>query len=221
MYINTATGQYPFSEQDIREALPNTSFSIPFVPPAEYAYVFPYPRPTFDPLIRVAREIAPELTVAGTWEQRWTVAPRFVEYTDEAGVTHTVAAQEAAAIAADLSLKRSTAIGRVKALRDLKTENGGYLAGGKWFHSDLVSRTQQIGLILMGANIPAGLQWKTLDGSFITMTPTLAGQVLAAAGGQDAALFAHAETLIGQINAAADPTTVDVSAGWPTTFGDV
>jgi hypothetical protein len=121
----------------------------------------------------------------------------------------------------DVSAARLEAIARVKARRDLKTANGGYLAGGKWFHSDLVSRTQQIGLILMGANIPAGLQWKTLDGSFITMTPTLAGQILAAAGAQDAALFAHAETLIGQIDAAADPTTVDVAAGWPTTFGNV
>ena len=63
--------------------------------------VFPTPQPTFDPVIRVAREIAPQQTANGNWEQRWEVVPRFTQYTDEQGVVHTVAEQEAAAIAAD------------------------------------------------------------------------------------------------------------------------
>lgn len=101
---------------------------------------------------------------------------------------------------------------RIKALRDGKTQTGGYRVGDKWFHSDTFSRTQQMALVMMGAAMPTGLQWKTLDGSFVAMTPTLAQQIFAAAALQDAALFAHAEAL------RAD-STADVLAGWPATFG--
>lgn len=105
MYINTQTNQYPVTERDIRNAYPNTSFSTPFVAPDEYAVVFPAPQPTHDPIIQVAREITPALTVKGHYEQQWEVVPRFVEYTDEEGIVHTVAEQEAAAIEADRKSK--------------------------------------------------------------------------------------------------------------------
>ena len=48
---------------------------------------------------------------------------------------------------------------------------------GKRYHSDADSRIQQLGLAMLGASIPAGLQWKTMDGSFVEMTPTLAQQI--------------------------------------------
>lgn len=110
---------------------------------------------------------------------------------------------------------------RIKAIRDRKTQQGGYLAAGKWFHSDTFSRTQQIGLTIMGASVPPGLMWKTMDGTFVEMTPTLAQQVFAAAGQQDAALFAYAEQLRAQVNASADPASIDLEAGWPATYGGV
>lgn len=99
----------------------------------------------------------------------------------------------------------------IKAIRDSKTQTGGYKVGANWFHSDTFSRTQQIGLTMMGAGIPAGLMWKTLAGDFVPMTQTLAQQIFAAAAMQDAALFAHAEAL------KADPTA-DINAGWPATY---
>lgn len=105
----------------------------------------------------------------------------------------------------------------IKQERDRRTQAGGYQVAGKWFHSDTFSRTQQMGLVMMGADIPAGLQWKTMDGSFVTMTQTLAGQVFAAAAASDAALFARAE----QIKAAmeADPVNfVLASQAWPAVF---
>jgi hypothetical protein len=75
MYINTATSQYPISEQEIRAAHPNTSFPQPFTPPEGYAWVFPAPQPTYDSVTHGVREIAPALTTKGHWEQRWeTVA---------------------------------------------------------------------------------------------------------------------------------------------------
>ena len=101
--------------------------------------------------------------------------------------------------------------------RDRRTQTGGYQAAGKWFHSDTFSRTQQMGLVMMGADIPAGLQWKTMDGSFVTMTQALAGQVFAAAAASDAALFARAEQI--KVAMEADPVNfVLASQTWPAVF---
>lgn len=109
---------------------------------------------------------------------------------------------------------------RIKAERDHRTENGGYKAGTKWFHSDQKSRSQQLGLVLLGSIIPAGLQWKTMDGSFVTMTQQLAGQVLAAAAASDQAIFAAAETHKAAMEASQDPAAYDFSTGWPKVFGE-
>ena len=109
---------------------------------------------------------------------------------------------------------------KIKAERDRRTEQGGYKAGTKWFHSDQKSRSQQLGLVLIGANIPANLQWKTMDGSFVTMTQTLAQQVLAAAAASDQAIFAAAEAHRQAMEASADPAAYDFSTGWPKVFGE-
>jgi len=108
----------------------------------------------------------------------------------------------------------------IKAKRDALTENGGYKVGTKWFHSDQKSRSQQLGLVLLGANIPASLQWKTMDGSFVTMTQQLAGQVLAAAAASDQAIFAAAEAHRQAMEVSADPAAYDFSTGWPKVFGE-
>lgn len=108
----------------------------------------------------------------------------------------------------------------IKAERDRRTDQGGYKVGAKWFHSDQKSRSQQLGLVLLGASIPANLQWKTMDGSFVTMTQTLAGQVLAAAAASDQAIFAAAEAHRQAMEASADPAAYDFSTGWPKVFGE-
>ena len=104
-YINSLTGAYLISEQQIRAANPNTSFGQPFVAPEPYKVVFPAPAPDYNPLTQYTVEDAPVLTVKGHWEQTWVVLPRFTEYTDDQDVVHTVAEQEAAAIAADAAAK--------------------------------------------------------------------------------------------------------------------
>lgn len=216
-YIKTDTLAYPITEQEIRLAHPNTSFAIPFGPPEGYAVVFPAPPPAYDPVIRVVREAAPELTVKGSWEQRWEIVPRFVQYTDDQGVVHTVAEQEAAAIAADKAQRVAALARDIKAERDRRTNEGGYQAGGKWFHSDTISRTQQIGLILMGQNLPANIQWKTMDGSFVTMTPALAQEIFQAAASQDTSTFAVAQQAIAQ--ATANPGAFHMAAiPWPAIY---
>jgi len=108
----------------------------------------------------------------------------------------------------------------IKAERDRRIQTGGYKVGTKWFHSDTFSRTQQMGLVMMGAGIPANTLWKTMDGTFITMTQALAGQIFTAAGASDIAIFSAAETHKAAMEAAADPAAYDFSGGWPKVFGE-
>ena len=117
MYINTQTQEYPITERQIHEAFPNVSFSRPFKPPADYSWVFPKPKPSFDSVIQRAQEIIPVLTELGHYEQAWEVVSKFVEYEDDEGVVHTIAEQEAAAIAADLLQKQEALAKQIDVIR--------------------------------------------------------------------------------------------------------
>lgn len=105
MYINLETKRYHITEQDIRLANPNTSYPVPFPVPDGHAWVFATPQPTINPITQMVREIDPELTDKGHYEQRWVVVSKFTEYVDENGVIHTVGAQESAALDAAHELK--------------------------------------------------------------------------------------------------------------------
>lgn len=72
-YIHVPTGEYPISEQQIRERFPDTSFPVIFVPPEEYRVVFLAPVPAHDSATHKAIEIAPELTHKGHYEQRFNI----------------------------------------------------------------------------------------------------------------------------------------------------
>ena len=131
---------------------------------------------------------------------------------DASGMTMTeaeMAQQQLAAI-------RAAIWERIKAKRD-QLKDSGVKVGAKWFHSDPDSRIQQLGLVMMGASVPP-VQWKTMDGSFVQMSQTLAGQIFSATAASDMALFSHAETLRAQVEASADPGAVNIGAGWPETF---
>lgn len=108
----------------------------------------------------------------------------------------------------------------IKQERTLRKQEGGFKVGVKWYHSDQPSRIQQIGLVLLGANIPANLVWKTMDGSFIQMTQTLAGQIFAAGASSDAALFQTAEVKKSETaNMTAEQLALyDFAAGWPQAY---
>lgn len=106
----------------------------------------------------------------------------------------------------------------VKAERD-RRKAGGTLVAGKWFHSDADSRVQQLGLVVMGAAVPA-TPWKTMDGSFVPLTPTLVQQIFAARVAADIALHARGEELKAVLYSAADPRTVDITSGWLSIYGE-
>jgi len=108
---------------------------------------------------------------------------------------------------------------RIKTERDRRIQNGGYKVGAKWYHSDTFSRTQQMGLVMMGANLPANVQWKTMDNTFVTMTQTLAGQIFGTAAASDIGIFSAAEAHRVAMEASADPAAYDFTGGWPPMFG--
>lgn len=90
----------------------------------------------------------------------------------------------------------------------------------KWFHSDDTSRIQQIGLLMMGQNLPANLQWKTMDNSYVTMTPALAVQIFQAVSYYDITNFGVAEQHRLAMLSSNDPANYDYSSGWLPMYGE-
>lgn len=118
---------------------------------------------------------------------------------------------------APLSQRQTAAWERIKHERD-RRKYLGVKVGAHWFHSDDASRIQQLGLVMLGANVPP-IQWKTLKLSgppvFVTMSQQLAGQIFQAVVTWDAQVFAASETHRAAMEASADPSTYDFSGGWP------
>ena len=107
----------------------------------------------------------------------------------------------------------------IQAYRDMR-KTMGTPVGSHWFNSDDSSRIQQLGLVMMGASMPPNIQWKMMDGNFITMTPTLAQQIFLAAATQDMTNFAVGERHRQMMLASPNPDTYDFSTGWPKVYGE-
>jgi hypothetical protein len=114
--------------------------------------------------------------------------------------------------------RRAAVWERIKAERDRRAALG-VKVGAHWFHSDQKSRTQQLGMVLLGQSIPAGLQWKTLTFTpppvFVTMTPALAVGIVQSTAASDTAIFTAAEVHRMTMEASATPHEYDFSTGWP------
>jgi hypothetical protein len=108
--------------------------------------------------------------------------------------------------------------------RDRRKSSGGYKVNVSgtdyWFHSDDTSRIQQIALVMFGTNMPTGIMWKTMSGSFVEMTPTLASQIFQAATASDISIFTIAEQKKQEMLASATPGTYDYLSGWPMVYGE-
>lgn len=120
---------------------------------------------------------------------------------------------------APLAERQAEAWERIKAYRDQR-KAAGVLVGSNWFHSDDSSRIQQLGLTIMGANMPPGIMWKTMSGSFVEMTPTLAGQIFQTTAANDQAVFSVAEGHRVAMEAAENPDAYDFTTGWPPVYGE-
>ena len=101
-----------------------------------------------------------------------------------------------------------------------RRQAGGVKVGTDWFNSDSESRIQQLGLVMFGANLPANLMWKTMAGTFVTMTQTLASQIFQATASSDVAIFTIAETHKAYMLASVDPASYNYLTGWPLIYGE-
>ncbi|WP_235507324.1 DUF4376 domain-containing protein [Acidovorax sp. Leaf78] len=146
-------------------------------------------------------QIAPVFS-GGAWRTAWAVVPL---------------------TAADFAERTATAWAAIKAERDRRAAMG-VKVGAHWFHSDEKSRIQQLGLVLLGQAVPAGLQWKTLTFGpspvFVPMTPALAVGIVQSTAASDTAIFTAAEIHRMTMQASPDPGAYDFTAGWPASIED-
>jgi len=108
----------------------------------------------------------------------------------------------------------------------------------KWFHSDAVSKTQQLGLERQASNALAegkdesyilkddegDIYWKTMNKSFVPMTVKLAKDVFQAAFLQDSAIFRAAvkhTTAIQGKHFVPELEVYDYTIDWPETFNNI
>lgn len=199
-YINTQTLQVK-TEGEIRSINPDTSFPLPFIPPQEYSYVFPSPQPIYNSLTENIQESTPILTQLGHYEQQWVILPLPQE-------------QQNINLEHQRVHKRSS----IKAERDKRKFNGVFVSG-KWIHTDPDSRTQWLGMVMMGASLPI-IEWTTMDGSTINTSPALALAVFQSTAALDSTLFAFAKSLIALVDSSNNPNEVNTTSGWPLTYGE-
>lgn len=118
---------------------------------------------------------------------------------------------------AAIDIARTEMWRRIQAERDIR-KGAGIKVGDNWYHSDDTSRIQQIALVMVGANMPPGIMWKTMQGTFVQMNPTLASQIFQGIIAQDTKIFARAEYHRQHMIASDDPYEYDYSTGWPETY---
>lgn len=106
---------------------------------------------------------------------------------------------------------------QIKTERD-RRKAAGIKVGDNWFHSDDTSRIQQIALTMLGASMPSGIMWKTMTGSFVEMSASLAQSIFQTNISYDKTNFAIAEQHRQNMMKLEDPTTYNYSSGWLQTF---
>lgn len=139
------------------------------------------------------------------------------------------------------SMIPDVADGKIRTWGTIKTERDRRKSGGfkvmvgssyRWFHSDVDSRIQHLGLkdkardLISGGGVMTDkltilgqiVKWKTMDGSFIDVTAQIAFDIVSSAGDLDAQLFSVAEMHKAAMEASANPASYDFTAGWPAIF---
>jgi len=101
-----------------------------------------------------------------------------------------------------------------------RRRSSGVKVGTIWVDSDDTSRIQQLALVIFGANLPANIMWKTLNNSFVEMTPTFAAQIFQASTASDLAIYTVAETHKAYMLASNDPANYNYLTGWPLAYGE-
>ena len=112
---------------------------------------------------------------------------------------------------------------QIKEIRTFKMNDGVLLQSiGKWFHTDLDSKQQIHAMVT--ANV-IGLYkttaWKTLDNTYVQLSPLLLLQVFGAMLENESRLFGIGKLHYESLYTSNDPVNYDPTSQWPTTFSDL
>lgn len=112
---------------------------------------------------------------------------------------------------------------KIKEIRTFKMNDGVLIQSiGKWFHTDPDSK-QQIH-VMVTANVIGMYKvtaWKTLDNTYVQLTPMLLLQVFGAMLENESRLFDIGKLHYESLYTSSDPVNYDPASQWPTTFSDL
>lgn len=92
----------------------------------------------------------------------------------------------------------------------------GVVVGGNLIHTDDISQQRIIGATLAALRDPTlVVNWKTASGTFVQLDAPAIFAVASAVRAHVQKCFDHEAALLAELAAAADPDTVDLTAGWP------
>ena len=174
MYINTLTSAYPISEYQIRLDNPNTSFGSPFQAPEDYAWVFPTPTPTYDPITQGVRETTPQISAKGNYEQVWEIISLEPDVVTANQAAEEIRLREAA------KAKRTADVAAIKVTTQ----------AGNTFDGDEVSQGRMSrAIIALSTGLAPSVNWVLADNSVIQATAAELTEALVLAGQAQAAIW--------------------------------
>ena len=112
---------------------------------------------------------------------------------------------------------------RIKAKRYDNLRHGVYIKSvGKWFQTDDATRLQYLALALesVTGGFKKPINWKTMDNSFLMLTPELLREIMQAMHDDEQADFINAEKHKAAMLQAENPLKYDYSDGWTANFDE-
>lgn len=112
---------------------------------------------------------------------------------------------------------------RIKAKRYDNLRHGVYAKSvGKWFQTDDATRLQYLALALesVTGGFKKPINWKTMDNSFLMLTPELLREIMQTMHDDEQADFANAEKHKAAMLKAENPLEYDYSGGWTANFDE-
>lgn len=122
-----------------------------------------------------------------------------------------------------ISRAKVTIWGGIKAERE-RRENGGYLVGAVWYHSDapsLAKYSTLLGLAVEKSYPPetvVSAAWKDMAGNFAPMTVAKLRAIRDVGVVKVAQIYTASETHRAAVEASANPSAYDFSGGWPDVY---
>ena len=196
------------SDKDFRNSFPDASFpavlgqteldSLGFDP------VLEHPAPTPPRGYYVERDGATQDVIFGNWIYNWKVT----KLPDSA-------------IATNLASDQTVMWDRIQVERD-RREAGGVKVGEYWFHTDTPSMLKYLAMMAAGAALPSNINWKTMGGVKVPMTPELIMQVYMTCMAVNNQIFEAGEAHKAAMLAAEDPLkyNYETPGSWPLIYGE-